>query len=84
MINLLDVIRLMMKYQLSSLIPVTNREGHSEKAGVERNTKAGQRALTWEQWDEEQSLEQQEGRGLGGYKPMLCTWQCPMHGHSPG
>lgn len=35
MINLLDVIHLMMKYQLSSLIPVTNREGHSEKAGME-------------------------------------------------
>lgn len=31
MINLLDVMHLMMKYQLSFLIPVTNGEGHSEK-----------------------------------------------------
>lgn len=34
MINLLDAIQLMMKYQLSFLIPVTNREGHSKKASV--------------------------------------------------
>lgn len=32
MINLLDAIHLMMKYQLSFLIPVTNREGHSKKS----------------------------------------------------
>lgn len=31
MINLLEVIHLMMKYQLSFLIPVTNGEGHSKK-----------------------------------------------------
>lgn len=31
MINLLEVIHLMMKYQLSFLIPVTNGEGHCKK-----------------------------------------------------